>query len=103
MRNSVGFGRVCRAEESRTNQTDLDEVIEVSRLQRSVLPVIGEAEQLPGFGLQFPVAPKATNGCKTQDRRRTRPPTGSKGHELAEITRLPATVRDAAAQAEPKR
>ena len=37
-----------RAEECRAQQPDLDEVVEVAGLERGVLAVVGEAQELAG-------------------------------------------------------
>ena len=61
---AFGVGRLVQRG---TNERDLGEVVEVSRLKRGVLTIIGEAEQLAGFGFQADVGLEFDEGADGED------------------------------------
>ena len=82
----------------RSQQSDLDEVVEVPRLERRVLPVIREAEELARVLRERLVGAQTPDRRQPEDRRCARASARSERCELPEVTRLPAAVGDAAAQ-----
>src|SRR5262249_48736073 len=95
-------GGIRRAKQRRADHAHLDEVVEMASLQRGVLPVVRKAQELARIGLQFRVLAEAADSSEAQDRRRAGAAACSQRHQLSEISRLPATVRDATAEAKAK-
>ena len=90
-----------RGIDGRAQQADLDEVVEVTGLERGVLPVVGEAQELAGaVGDALDVL--AGRGWSTRLRMRGRRAAAfrSKLAQLGEVGGLPEAVRDAAGRAE---
>ena len=56
MRKAVGSGRLRGSKKRRTDEPNLDEIVEVARLERSVLPVVSEAEKLLCFRFEIAVS-----------------------------------------------
>ena len=79
----------------RTKQGHLDKIIEVTGLERGVLPVVGETEKFAGALLHIGLAAQFGHGGEAQQRgSRTAPLAGETG-QLAEITLAPGIDRAA--------
>jgi hypothetical protein len=85
-----------------TKLRDLDEVVEVSRLQAGVLPVVHEGQQLLRSVGQFGLLAQASNDADADQRDSGAATLGGEGRELGEILNAQLFVRHPAAQAEPK-
>ena len=95
----LGGGAVQRGAE----HADLDEVVEVAGLERGVLAVVGEGQQLPRDRIEgFLVAQRADRREREQTRGGAAA-AGAEGAELAEVTRLATAVFDPAREAEAER
>ena len=88
------------AAEGRAEHGDLDEVVEVAGLQRSVLAVVGEAEELACIGEEILVGSQAAQGGEREKRGCRAPPLRAEGRELGEIGPLASPVAHAAGEAE---
>src|SRR5262249_4083936 len=82
---------------------DLDEVIEMTGLKRSILAIVCETEELAGPRGQLRFAPQKTNTCQTQNCGRSASPFRTERCELGEIRGLTGAVRHTAPQAEAER
>ncbi|MFO0651310.1 MAG: hypothetical protein U0326_34110 [Polyangiales bacterium] len=91
------------AEDGRAQKRDLDEVVEVPRLEGGVLAVVGEAQHLASTRLERRVATKLPHGGERQHGGRGTSPFGPQRRELAEVRALVCVVLNAAAEAEQKR
>ncbi len=94
-------GPVQRAADHR----HLDEVVEVPGLQRRVLPVVDEGEQLSGVRARSLLrdSPQAAHDGHRGQRGRRRPALGVERGQLGEVTAANLLVGDPAAQAEAER
>jgi hypothetical protein len=100
---AVLAGRGGGLVERRAQQADLDEVVEVAGLQRGVLAVVGEAEDLAP-GLLHPVDPaQVVEGAEAEDVGRGAAAARPEAGELGEVRAQPGPVGDAAGEAEAER
>ena len=98
-RTCLFYGSVQR----RPQQADLDEVVEVTGLQRSVLAVVAEGQQFLLVGVDGRIGQQRTH-CRSRENRRGRAPTaGAERCELCIVTALTRRVGDAATQTEAER
>ena len=61
----------------RAQQADLNEIVEMPGLERSILAIVGEAQQFACLPFQALIAPQGTNGGQTQYSRGRAPSSGS--------------------------
>ncbi len=100
---SVGAGLGRGLVERRPQQADLHKVVEVSGLERGVLAVVGEAQQLAGLGRQRGVGPQAAHGREAEHGGGGAAAFGAKRGQLGEVGLALATVGHPAEQAEAER
>ena len=76
------------AVKARAQEADLDEVIEVPGLERRVLPIVREAEQLARLGIELAVLPQLPHCGEPKHGRRSAAPPGAQRAQLAEVGAL---------------
>ena len=99
-------GRACGARGSvqrGPQHRHLHEVVEVGGLQRGVLAVVGERQQLAGLGAQRPRLPEAPDGGQRHDGGGGGPAPGAQLGQPAEVGAPGVGVRHPAVEAEPER
>src|SRR5579872_1657001 len=87
----------------RSDKRTLDEVVEVSGLQRSVLPVIGEAEQFARLFADLRIGAQLHNRGATDQSSGGAPACVAEPRKLAKIILLATVEGDAATKANQKR
>ncbi len=93
--DSFRSGRLCGLVERGAQQADLDEVVEMAGLERSVLAVVGEAEQLLRVLLERNILLEHADDRQTQDRRGGASAATGESRQPAEIRiSAPGPVRD---------
>ena len=102
MRNAA-FGCGDGTPQSRTQRCDFDEVVEMSGLEGRVLTVIGERQQLPGFGPEPRVRSEMLNRSDRHDRRSAGPPAGTESRKPGEVATTRGRVIHTAGKAETER
>ena len=86
----------------RAQKGDLGEVVEMPGLQRGVLPVVGEAQQLSRFGRQRVLALQFDEGANREDRRRRASVVDAQRAQLGLLRTLVAGVRHPAGRLQAK-
>ena len=79
--------------ECRAQERDLHEVIEVARLQRGILAVVGKAQQLARIGVQVAVGLQLDEGSHRQNGGGGAPVVHSEGRQLEPLRSLTPRVR----------
>src|SRR5208282_2643848 len=103
VRDSFGTGCQRGLVERRAKQADLDEVVEMASLERGILAVVGEAEQLLRVLLERGILLEHADDRKAQDRRGGAPAAAGESCQPAEIRiSTPGPVRDRTVLAESK-
>ena len=85
MRKAVRPGRGDRPVQRRAQQADLDEVVEVARLEGRVLAVVGEREELARLRVERRVGAQRAHRGKPEDRGRRAASAGAERGQLAEV------------------
>ena len=88
--------------ERRPHQRHLDEVIEVPRLQRSVLTIVREAQQLPRFLRHGSIISELHDGRTTDESGRRTSPGVAESCQFSKIILLSALIGHSTTKAEKK-
>src|SRR2546421_10457331 len=88
---SLRSGLFHRAIECRAKKADFNKIVEVTGLERGILPIIGKAEHLRLDGRSVPILasfPKMADSRETQNRGRSAAPLRTERSQLAKVVFL---------------